>query len=154
MRLTRCHLSAAITMAIFAIAIAFAPESKAACDNCGTVVDTKTVKKEGEGTGVGAVAGGVLGGVLGHQIGGGRGQDIATGVGAVGGAVVGANVGRNYGSGPQYSTQNVQRCENVPNGRPAYWDVTYNFRGQYHRVQLTAPPGPTVLVNSRGEPRV
>lgn len=102
----------------------------------------------------GGIAGAIIGGVLGHQIGGGRGQDIATGVGAVGGAVVGANVGKNYGSGPQYNTQNVQRCENVASGRPAYWDVTYNFRGEYHKVQLTAPPGPTILVNGRGEPRV
>lgn len=100
------------------------------------------------------IAGAILGGVLGHQIGGGRGQDIATGVGAVGGAVVGANVGRNYGSGPQYTTQNVQRCENVASGQPAYWDVTYDFRGTAHRVQLTQPPGATILVNGRGEPRV
>lgn len=45
-------------------------------------------------------------------------------------------------------------CENVARGQPAYWDVTYNFRGTYHRVQLTQPPGPTILVNGRGEPRV
>ncbi|MCC6869916.1 MAG: glycine zipper 2TM domain-containing protein [Burkholderiales bacterium] len=102
----------------------------------------------------GGIAGAIIGGVLGHQIGGGRGQDIATGVGAVGGAVVGANVGKNYGSGPRYGTQEVKRCENVASGRPAYWDVTYYFRGKYHRAQLTAPPGPTILVNGRGEPRV
>lgn len=118
-------------------------------------VEQQTVQTPGSNMSIpGGIAGAIIGGVLGHQIGGGRGQDIATGVGAVGGAVVGANVGRNYGSGPQYNTQNVQRCENVQGGRPAYWDVTYNFRGQYHRVQLTAPPGPTVLVNGRGEPRV
>jgi len=100
------------------------------------------------------IAGAIIGGVLGHQVGGGRGQDIATGVGAVGGAVVGSQVGRNYGNGPQYTTQNVQRCENVASGQPAYYDVTYNFKGTIHRVQLTAPPGPTILVNNRGEPRV
>ena len=38
-------------------------------------------------------------------------------------------------------------------GRPDYWDVTYNFRGQEHRVQMTAAPGPTVTVNRQGEPR-
>lgn len=92
MRLTRCHLSAAITTAIFTAAIALAPEAKAACDNCGTVVETKTVKKEGEGSGAGAVVGGVLGGVLGHQIGSGRGNTAATVAGALGGALVGNEV--------------------------------------------------------------
>ncbi len=54
---------------------------------------------------------------------------------------------------PEY--QNVQRCATVPSqGRPDHWDVTYNFRGQDHRIQTTAPPGPTVTVNAQGEPRV
>jgi uncharacterized protein YcfJ len=101
----------------------------------------------------GAIVGGIVGGILGHQIGGGRGQDIATGVGAVGGAAVGANVGRGYGN--DVVTQDVQRCTTTPHsGRPDYWDVTYNFRGYEHRVQLTSPPGNTILVNDRGEPRV
>lgn len=97
----------------------------------------------------GAIIGGILGGVLGHQVGGGRGQDVATAVGAVGGAAIGANTGR----GPSY-TQNVQRCETVPgSGRPAYWDVTYVFRGREYRAQLAYAPGPTINVNGRGEPR-
>ena len=101
----------------------------------------------------GAIIGGVIGGVIGHQIGGGRGQDIATGVGAIGGAVVGANVGRTP-DGPVY-TQNVQRCEVVPtSASPDYWDVTYQFAGYEHRVQMTTPPGATILVNAQGEPRV
>ena len=98
----------------------------------------------------GAVIGGVIGGVLGHQIGGGRGNDVATVGGVIGGAAVGANVGR----GAQAQTQDVQRCENVPGqARPDYWDVTYTFRGQEHRVQMTTPPGSTVTVNDQGEPR-
>jgi uncharacterized protein YcfJ len=99
----------------------------------------------------GAIIGGVLGGVLGHQIGSGRGNDVATAVGAVGGAAVGANVNR----GDQVYTQNVQRCEAVPNSsRPDYWDVTYVFRGQTHRAQLGFAPGATITVNELGEPRV
>jgi uncharacterized protein YcfJ len=98
----------------------------------------------------GAVIGGVLGGVLGHQIGGGRGRDVATAGGAVAGAAIGANVGREGG----LYDRDVQRCENVStNGSPDYWDVTYNFRGIEHRVQLSAPPGPTIAVNASGEPR-
>jgi uncharacterized protein YcfJ len=100
----------------------------------------------------GAIAGAIIGGILGHQVGGGTGQDIATAGGAVAGAAVGANIGRS--GGQQAQTQDVQRCESVPSqARPDYWDVTYNFRGQEHRAQMTAPPGPTVNVNERGEPR-
>jgi uncharacterized protein YcfJ len=99
-----------------------------------------------------AIAGAVIGGILGHQVGGGRGQDVATAGGAVAGAAIGSNVGRSGGSSG-YS-QNVQRCETVPNqGAPAYYDVTYNFRGQEHRVQMAVAPGRTVRVNAQGEPR-
>ncbi len=97
----------------------------------------------------GAIVGAVIGGVLGHQIGGGRGQDVATAGGAVAGAAIGANAGR----GSQVYTQDVQRCATVPSSRPAYWDVTYYFRGQEHHIQMSAPPGPTITVNGRGEPR-
>jgi len=100
----------------------------------------------------GAVIGAVLGGVLGHQVGGGTGRDLATAGGAVAGAVVGANVGRS--SSPAVQTQDVQRCADEPGGaRPGYWDVTYDFRGQSHRMQTTTAPGPTVTVNGDGEPR-
>ena len=99
----------------------------------------------------GAVVGGVIGGILGHQIGGGTGRDIATVTGVVAGAAIGANAGRDA---TVTSTQNVQRCATVPSqSRPEYWDVTYNFRGADHHVQMTAPPGPTLTVNENGEPR-
>ena len=99
----------------------------------------------------GAILGAVIGGVLGHQIGGGRGKDVATAGGAVAGAAIGANAGR--GSGQTYS-QDVQRCTTVSyGGQPEYWDVTYRFRGEEHQVQMSAPPGPTIAVNARGEPR-
>ena len=103
----------------------------------------------------GAIIGGVLGGVLGHQIGGGRGRDVATGIGAVGGAVVGSNVGNQYSGGQTVTTQDVQRCAAAPHsGGVDYYDVTYNFRGYEHRVQLTSPPGRTITVNREGEPRM
>ncbi len=98
-----------------------------------------------------AIIGGILGGILGHQVGGGSGKDIATAGGAVAGAVVGSQIGRGS-STPQ--ERDVQRCENVPSqAKPDYWDVTYNFRGQEHRVQMTSAPGSTITVNSEGEPR-
>jgi len=101
----------------------------------------------------GAIAGAVIGGILGHQVGSGRGRDVATGVGALAGGAVGANVGSQYGGGAV--TQDVQRCSySNNNAQPDYFDVTYNFRGYEHRVQTTTPPGPTILVNESGEPRV
>ncbi len=102
----------------------------------------------------GAIVGGILGGVLGHQVGSGRGNDLATGIGAVGGALAGANVARDRSGGQAY-TQDVRRCEDVPtSGQPVYYDVTYRFRGEEHRMQTTTPPPQTITVNERGEPRV
>ena len=100
-----------------------------------------------------AIVGAVIGGIIGHQIGGGTGRDLATVGGAVAGAAVGANVGRD-GGGQQGQVRDVQRCENVPGQAHAdYWDVTYEFRGQEHRVQMTERPGRTITVNEQGEPR-
>jgi uncharacterized protein YcfJ len=99
----------------------------------------------------GAIVGAVIGGVLGHQVGGGHGRDVATVGGAVAGGAIGANVGR--GEQTVYS-QDVQRCENVQGQmQPDYWDVTYNFRGIEHHVQLSSPPGPTLTVDDNGDPR-
>jgi uncharacterized protein YcfJ/predicted pyridoxine 5'-phosphate oxidase superfamily flavin-nucleotide-binding protein len=101
----------------------------------------------------GGIGGALLGGILGHQVGGGSGRDMATVLGAVGGAVVGSQVGKNYGKqAPQ--TQGVKRCTTKPaSTKPDYWDVTYRFRGQEHRVQMANEPGATVTVNQAGEPR-
>jgi len=97
------------------------------------------------------VVGAVIGGILGHQIGNGRGNDVATAGGAIAGAAVGSNVGRDNGG--TYG-RDVQHCSTVSSqAAPEYWDVTYVFRGQEHRMQMSAPPGPTVTVNEHGEPR-
>jgi uncharacterized protein YcfJ len=98
----------------------------------------------------GGVIGGIIGGILGHQVGSGSGNTAATIGGAVGGAALGANIDRIR---DPRSGREVRRCENVANAQPEYWDVVYNFRGTDHRVQMTAPPGRTILVNARGEPR-
>ncbi len=98
----------------------------------------------------GAIAGALLGGVLGHQVGGGTGRDLATVGGAVAGGALGANLGRD---GNGRVTRDVRRCETTPSAVPAYWDVTYNFRGRDHHVQTSAAPGRTILVNADGLPR-
>jgi uncharacterized protein YcfJ len=113
-------------------------------------VEHEQVQDRGSPNVTGAVVGALIGGVLGHQVGSGRGNDVATAGGAVAGAVVGANVGRDGRTQPQ----DVQHCSSVPSqARTEYWDVTYEFHGQEHRMQVTAPPGRTVTVNEHGEPR-
>lgn len=104
----------------------------------------------------GAAIGAVIGGILGHQVGGGSGKQIATVGGAVGGAALGAQYGRGTTSvAAAPITQDVRRCDgNAVQAVPAYWDVTYQFRGQQHRIQTARDPGRTVTVNRNGEPRV
>ena len=97
----------------------------------------------------GALAGALIGGVLGHQIGSGSGRDVATVGGAVVGGAIGANVGRDGG----VAERDVRHCEGVPNGPPEFWDVTYDFGGSMHRIQISSPPGPSIVVNENGEPR-
>jgi uncharacterized protein YcfJ len=69
------------------------------------------------------------------------------------GALIGAVIGGILGYQTAPVTQDVKRCENVANQTPAYYDVTYTFRGVEHRVQTALPPGRTIAVNNRGEPR-
>ena len=90
-------IAASLTAGLLAAAPAFA-----ACDNCGTVSDVRTVTKQGEASGGGAVLGGVVGGVLGHQIGSGRGNTAATVVGAAGGAYAGHQIEKKKNETTQY----------------------------------------------------
>ena len=115
-------------------------------------VERQQVQTGGGANIPGAIIGGVIGGVLGHQVGSGRGRDVATAGGAVAGAAIGANVNR---SGGEVYDRDVQRCASAPSSaEPAYWDVAYEFRGTWHHVQTSTPPGPRITVNENGEPRV
>lgn len=117
----KIHLPRAAVLAaacLLAGATATVAPALAACPNCGTVTDVKTVKKEGEGSGVGAVAGGVLGGVIGHQIGSGRGNTAATIVGAGAGAYAGHQVEKN-----QKTTTTYQVIVKMEDGKSR----TFNF---------------------------
>jgi len=117
-------------------------------------IDREQVSQDQRRTSLpGVLVGAVIGGILGHQVGGGSGNTLATVGGAIAGGAVGATVARSGGSN-QPATQDVQRCTSMPNQvRPALWDVTYQFDGQEHRMQMTTEPGATVLVNAQGEPR-
>lgn len=136
------HVNVASVRAVYA-----APQQR-----CWVEREQVTQQQRGAPNPGAAVVGGIVGGILGHQVGG-PGRDAATVAGAVAGAVIGSQVGR--GSSQVTTVQDVQRCETVPaQGPPEYWDVTYFFRGAEHHVQMTAPPGPTVMVNENGEPRI
>jgi outer membrane lipoprotein SlyB len=119
MKHMRCHLSAALAAAIFAVAIALAPQAQAACQDCGTVIDLKTIKQEGEGSGLGAVAGGVIGGVIGHQIGSGRGNTAATVAGAAGGAYAGHQIEKS-----QKTTTKYQVVVKMDEGKTRYFNYS------------------------------
>ena len=80
---------------LLAAAVLAGGSVQAACLDCGTVVELKTVKKGGEASGGGAVLGGIVGGVVGHQIGSGRGNTAATVAGAAGGAYAGHQIEKN-----------------------------------------------------------
>lgn len=74
---------------------------------------------------------GLRGGIMSHQVDGGTGHE-----------------------GAGMAILNMQRCVTLPpQGRPDYWDVSYEFRGVRHHLQAKTLPGPTVTVNEQGEPR-
>ena len=113
----------------------------------------EVVQDQGGANVPGALIGAVIGGILGHQVGGGTGRDVATVGGVVAGAAVGSQVGRDRNGQPVYGPD-VERCSTPPSeAGPEFWDVTYQFRGREHQMQMTSPPGATVTVNRAGEPR-
>jgi outer membrane lipoprotein SlyB len=112
-------LQIAVSGALLAMGTAIATPSFAACDNCGSVIETKTIEQKGEGSGVGAVLGGVAGGVIGHQIGSGRGNTVATVAGAAGGAYAGHQIEKNAKATTKY--QVVVKMEN---GATRYFEYT------------------------------
>ncbi len=111
-------------------------------------------RRSGSDTGR-TLAGAIIGGILGHQIGSGSGRDAAT----VGGAVIGGAIANQSGR-DRYDDRydrgyerGMRRCETSFRGAPQYWDVSYEYRGVEHWVRMTDPPGNTIAVNRRGEPR-
>jgi uncharacterized protein YcfJ len=92
-------------------------------------------------SGAGAVLGALAGGLLGNQIGHGGGRAAATVIGAIGGAGVGNSI---EGSGSY--AQNVQQCttQTFYENRTVAYNVTYEYAGREHTVQLPYDPGATI----------
>ena len=92
-------------------------------------------------SGGGAVLGAIAGGALGNQIGHGSGRAAATLIGLIGGAAVGNNI-----EGPSGYVQNVQQCttQTTYENRTVGYNVTYEYAGKQHSVQLPYDPGATI----------
>ena len=119
------------------------------------VVQQQQQQQQGGLYAPGAAIGAIIGGILGHQVGGGTGKQVATVGGILGGAALGSQYGRGTTVPQAVIQQDVQRCDGNPaQATPNYWDVTYEFEGQQHRIQMSTPPGRTMVVNARGEPRM
>jgi len=98
----------------------------------------------------GAIVGGIIGGIIGHQIGSGSGRDAATVAGVAAGAAAGSRAARDDDRGYE---RGLRRCRDSGRGEPAFYDVSYEFRGREYWARLSYPPGYTIAVNRDGEPR-
>ena len=92
-------------------------------------------------SGGGAVLGAIAGGALGNQIGHGTGRAAATLIGLIGGAAVGNSI-----EGQGSHVQNVQHCttQTYYENRTVGYNVTYEYAGKQHSVQLPYDPGATI----------
>ena len=77
-------------------------QQRAACADCGAVINVREVEVKGEGSGVGAVAGGVAGAIIGNQFGHGGGKTVARVAGAAGGAYAGHQIEKKVRSHKRY----------------------------------------------------
>lgn len=91
-------------------------------------------------TGAGGVIGAIAGGVIGNQIGGGSGRAAATALGVIGGALLGNQVEAGGGTyaGPTCVTESTYE------NRTVAYNVTYEFNGTQHTVQMPNDPGSTI----------
>jgi uncharacterized protein YcfJ len=101
------------------------------------------------------VAGAIVGGILGHQIG--KGGPAITAGGAVAGGAVASRLAHDKDVRDERNDdiygRDVRHCDSRLSREPDFYDVTYVYGNVEHRVQMESPPGRTVWVNSRGEPR-
>lgn len=102
------------------------------------------------------VAGAIVGGILGHQVG--KGGAAITAGGAVAGGAVASRLAHDQDRRDErdddiIGRRDVRHCDSRLSGPPDFWDVSYVYNGVEHHVQMDAPPGRTVWVNGRGEPR-
>jgi uncharacterized protein YcfJ len=94
-------------------------------------------------TGAGGILGAIAGAAIGSQIGGGSGRGAAMVVGTMAGALVGNQVEAN---GRVQHAQASTHCTTQVSyeNRTVAYEVTYEYAGKQHKVQLPYDPGPTI----------
>lgn len=94
-------------------------------------------------SGAGGLLGAIAGAAIGSQFGGGSGRGAAMVAGTVGGALLGNNM---EAQGQGGYVQNVPQCttQTAYENRTVAWNVTYEYAGRRHTVQMPYDPGPTV----------
>jgi uncharacterized protein YcfJ len=125
-------------------------------ERCWVERDQVDERSRAQQNNVGAkVAGAIVGGIIGHQIG--KGGAAITAGGAVAGGAVGSRLAHEQDKRDERDDdlygRKVRHCDTRFSGRPDFWDVEYVFNGVEHHVQMDGPPGRTLWVNGRGEPR-
>lgn len=100
------------------------------------------VMVEQQTSGGGGLLGAIVGGVVGNQIGHGGGRAAATVIGTT----IGAIAGNNVEAGSNRQIQNVPQCTTQTSyeNRTVGWNVTYEYAGRQHTVQMPYDPGPTI----------
>jgi uncharacterized protein YcfJ len=96
-------------------------------------------------SGAGGIIGALAGAAIGSQFGGGSGRGAAMVAGTLGGALLGNSV---EAQGSQH-VQNVAQCSTQTSyeNRTVAWNVTYDYAGRRHNVQMPYDPGPTIRLN-------
>lgn len=106
------------------------------------ICNVQPVAVQQPNSGAGAVMGAIAGGAIGNAIGQGSGNIAATALGIFGGALLGSRI---EGGGAS-QVQNVQQCstQTTYENRTVAYNVTYEYAGRQHTVQMPQDPGPTV----------
>ncbi|TFY99958.1 glycine zipper 2TM domain-containing protein [Ramlibacter rhizophilus] len=105
------------------------------------VCNSNPVLVQQPSSGAGALMGAIAGGAAGNAIGGGSGRAVATLLGVIGGAALGDRV-----EGPNTQLQQATNCvtQTFYENRAVGYNVTYEYAGRQHTVQLPYDPGPTL----------
>lgn len=116
-------------------------------ERCENVLVTRQAPVQDEHRIAGTVLGGLAGGALGRQVGGGSGRDIATVAGAAAGGYAGNQVQKSLQQRDRV-TVTERRCRTVvqKSRQLVGYDVTYELKGQQHRVRTGFRPGATLPV--------
>jgi uncharacterized protein YcfJ len=98
-------------------------------------------------SGGGGLLGGIAGAAIGSTIGGGSGTAAAMLLGTVGGALLGNHIEANDIRAQQ---QAMPHCvtETTYENRTVAYNVTYEYAGRQHTVQMPYDPGPTVQLQA------